>query len=1198
MGLVPQRANAAPQTAIPPARAAATEGAARQLAVASGERVEVLSSRTEFSQLFAEPTGRFTFESAVVQQRVRRANGSWADIDNTLGAASDGTLRPRVSAADVRFSAGGDGPLVTMVEKGKTFTVSWPLGTLPKPTVSGDSATYPGVLPDVDLVVRATTDGFSHVLKVNTAAAAANPKLSAITFDLGGQARTRRTRDGSLQAVSGNVVVASAPAPTMWDSKTAGTTAPSAGVKALNATAADGMSPDKSSAAGPSDAATVAEVPSTLNAAGDLVLKPDTKLLTSATFPLFIDPVWSKNQNKWAYSTSNNSTNTDTSRARVGKDPSSGVVYRSYFEFPISTIANKYVYEAHVHTELDHSWSCNATSTHLYSTNPISGTPRMAWNSSASWYVKHLASNSSNANEGSGCADSPQPDMTVNFPKDRGADHSVSDALQVVATKAATSFTVALSAGNASGDYETTQDRWKKFYPDKVWLSADVDAIPGKPTDFWVSGAKCGTGTANIGTTSLTFKAKMLDGDSDQDITATWEWQRLNGTTWTTITPAPAPSVIRSNNDAQRSGITGAVDGGTYRFRVVGKDPNPYFQQSPPSEWCTFKVDLKDPDVKADVLVAPAGPGKEGEFRIRSEATDLAKFKYGWTESVVNEVAATGTEVIEGKTYKTARVKLSAPKYGLNSFWAKAIDTTGNVGDGSVSFSVEKAAAAVARWGLEEYPGVTAEAALTDDQAADPAGVGGTLTATGVTWAPTDAKQHLVGGKNLAFNGAGALTTAGQVVDTTKSYGVAAWVRLDTLNGFQSFIAQDGNNTATFQVQLRSDDRNADGVADKSFCFLMANEDKATAPGTVACGVNVATAARWTHVAASFDASEKKMRIWVDGVLMQEVAAPVGLPSTGPLRSGNRKSSTTAFTDKLYGSVADLQVFDRALVQEDLTGDATDPAAAVEGERGMITPIEVARWDFNAAVSCYDPATELTCEAPDGTQFGRRLQLTQGVMIEEGTGGQYGMFDNTHPDDPTLVTREYGQSQRNTSGDPALPQWADGPVLYTNQSFTATVRVKIASVDTTMTAIAPKGTKQSAFYLGTRRSTVNGVTAQRYEIMVPNLDADVGETYAHIIADEALVLDETTSWHELTIVYNAGAKTLELYVNGKRKKTAAQPAAWNAAGPVIVGNSWYTSDNAAGRYVDAWFGGLDDVRIYQGAMNEAQVAQLAAQAGA
>ncbi|MEU4626869.1 LamG-like jellyroll fold domain-containing protein [Actinoplanes sp. NPDC023801] len=1198
MGMIPGRAEATLPTAMPGLRVAVNEFSAKQLAIASGERVEVLSSRTEFSQLFAEPTGRFTFESAVVQQRIRRANGSWADIDTSLVSAADGTLRPKASAADVRFSAGGSGPLATTVKLGRTFTVSWPLGVLPKPTVGGDTATYAEVLPDVDLVVRATPEGFSHVLKVNTAAAAADPKLSAITFDLGGQAQMRQTRDGSLQAVAGNVVVASAEVPTMWDSRTA--PAASASARTLSSTGGGGMSEDKSTAVGPSDAAMVSEVASSVNGTGDLVLKPDSALVKAATFPLYIDPHWAANKNKWAYSTNNNSTNNDTTRARVGRDPNSGTVYRSYFQFPISAIANKYIYRAHVHTELDHSWSCDATSTHLYSTNPISSSPRMTWNSSATWYLKHLTSNVSNANEGAGCADSPQPDMIVNFPKNRDTDFSISSALQAVTSRASSSFTVALSAGNASGQYETTQDRWKKFYPDKVWLTADVDAVPGKPTAMWVNGAKCGTGTVNIGTTSLTFQATMPDADTDQDIKATWAWERLNSSTWTAITPAPTASSIRSGGNAVRSGITGAVNGGTYRYKVQGADPAPYNQVSPWSDWCTFKVDLNDPDIKADVLVTPPGPGKEGEFRLRSAAADLAKFRYGWTEAAVNEVTTTTTEVIDGTTYKTAKVKLSAPKYGQNFLYAKAIDTTGNVGDGGIPFVVEKAASAVARWGLEEMPGVPAADALLDAQAADSAG--GPLTAAGVTWTN---KQHLIGAKNATFTGSSSLTTATTVVDTTKSYGVAAWVRPDNLNTAQSFVSQDGTNTATFQLQLRIDDRNGDGTPDRAFCFHMSNTDTAASAGTMACANSAASANRWTHLAATYDAPEKKMRLWIDGVPQQytvntvtrpDIAAPAGLPSTGRLRIGNRKSSATAVTDALYGSVADVQVFDRVLVQEDLTGDDTDPQTAIEGERGMLAPVEVSRWDFNSAMDCEDASTGF-CEAPDGSQFGNRLALTTGVtMGTSDTGDQFGAFDTTHPTNPTLVTHEYGQSQNNRSGDPANPQWADGPVLYTDQSFTANVRVSVKNFNTTMSAIASKGTKQAPFALGVRNSTVNGVTAQRFQILVPSTDTSSGFTWTHVIAEEALIDDYATSWHQLTVVYDAGRKEFKLFVNGmfKDKKTVS---GWNATGPTIVGNSWYTASNNTSRYVDSWIGGLDDVRLFQGAMTDAQVSQLVASTG-
>jgi hypothetical protein len=38
---------------------------------------------------------------------------------------------------------------ITLTREGHTFTLSWPT-PLPAPTLSGDSATYADVLPDVD----------------------------------------------------------------------------------------------------------------------------------------------------------------------------------------------------------------------------------------------------------------------------------------------------------------------------------------------------------------------------------------------------------------------------------------------------------------------------------------------------------------------------------------------------------------------------------------------------------------------------------------------------------------------------------------------------------------------------------------------------------------------------------------------------------------------------------------------------------------------------------------------------------------------------------------------------------------------------------------------------------------------------------------------------------------------------------------
>ncbi len=151
------------------------------------------------------------------------------------------------------------------------------------------AATYSEVLPGVDLMLRATPGGFSHVLTVKSAEAASNPRVKAITFDLGGDARVRRNADGSLAAAAGGSLIAYAGTPMMWDSRPA-TSKITAGV------AAPASTPDA-----PADTARFAEVGTTMTDTGDLVLEPDAGLLANATYPLFIDPAWDTGKTRWAY---------------------------------------------------------------------------------------------------------------------------------------------------------------------------------------------------------------------------------------------------------------------------------------------------------------------------------------------------------------------------------------------------------------------------------------------------------------------------------------------------------------------------------------------------------------------------------------------------------------------------------------------------------------------------------------------------------------------------------------------------------------------------------------------------------------------------------------------------------------------------------------------------------------------------------
>ncbi|MGE5828635.1 MAG: LamG domain-containing protein, partial [Micromonosporaceae bacterium] len=161
-------------------------------------KVEALSERTEQNQVFVNDRGTATLVAAAVPQRVRRGDGSWAAISTALQRNGDGSLTPTATLAEVAFSGGGNGPLVTWREGARAFTLSWSYGALPVPRVSGPEAIYESVLPDVNLHAIATVDGFLFTLEVRTRAAASHPAVRHTRYVTGGDLELVREDSGGL----------------------------------------------------------------------------------------------------------------------------------------------------------------------------------------------------------------------------------------------------------------------------------------------------------------------------------------------------------------------------------------------------------------------------------------------------------------------------------------------------------------------------------------------------------------------------------------------------------------------------------------------------------------------------------------------------------------------------------------------------------------------------------------------------------------------------------------------------------------------------------------------------------------------------------------------------------------------------------------------------------------------------------------
>jgi hypothetical protein len=98
----------------------------------------------------------------------------------------------------------------------------------------------------------------------------------------------------------------------------------------------------------------------------------------------------------------------------------------------------------------------------------------------------------------------------------------------------------------------------------------------------------------------------------------------------------------------------------------------------------------------------------------------------------------------------------------------------------------------------------------------------------------------------------------GDVLDTTKSYTVAAWVKLNNVNGYQTFVSEDGDFQSAFFLQLRGDSHQF------SFTILY---DFFTLPEsgfTPVVGV-------WYHLAGVYDSVAQTASLYVNGALADRI---------------------------------------------------------------------------------------------------------------------------------------------------------------------------------------------------------------------------------------------------------------------------------------------------------------------------------------
>ncbi|NUW36777.1 DNRLRE domain-containing protein [Nonomuraea sp. SMC257] len=190
--------------------------AAARTAKARGTRVEVDSEKTDSSSLWANPDGTFTLETFPGPVRVKDG-GTWRPIDTSLVRDGRTGLRPKLTTSRLRMSDGGGEPFAEVGRADRSFAVSWDRA-LPAPRIKGDTATYQDVVPGGDLTVKALPNGFSHAIVLREPPT--RPLEITLPVATKGLRLSGAAGDGLDLHDSSGALLASAPAPRMWDSTT------------------------------------------------------------------------------------------------------------------------------------------------------------------------------------------------------------------------------------------------------------------------------------------------------------------------------------------------------------------------------------------------------------------------------------------------------------------------------------------------------------------------------------------------------------------------------------------------------------------------------------------------------------------------------------------------------------------------------------------------------------------------------------------------------------------------------------------------------------------------------------------------------------------------------------------------------------------------------------------------------------------
>ena len=219
---------------------------------------------------------------------------------------------------------------------------------------------------------------------------------------------------------------------------------------------------------------------------------------------------------------------------------------------------------------------------------------------------------------------------------------------------------------------------------------------------------------------------------------------------------------------------------------------------------------------------------------------------------------------------------------------------------------------------------------------------------------------------SLSGTGGGFVDVPKPVVDTSQSYTVMAWVKVNQIKGFQTFVSLDGDQISGFFLQLRADTGRfgfavlpSDNAANNQ--PALASEQDDPDPGV------------WYHLAGVYDAAAQTVSLYVNGLLQETV------PFKSPWRVGGhtiigRGKFGGNPVDLVGGMIDDVRFYQSALPAAAILAIAKPYIPAAIPSQPIALTINAGQITAHVSPTLYGLMTEEINHSYDGGLYAELIQ--------------------------------------------------------------------------------------------------------------------------------------------------------------------------------------------------------------------------------